>query len=101
MDYERIILEFKDNIVVLTLNHPEALNAVSTQMLSELTDAMTQIEDPDNEGEMIDDPDDICPNVPQYSDKAWLKQSRSVYYSNKRRLRNGKNIIHLTLTKEI
>ncbi len=48
MDYERIILEFKDNIVTLTLNHPEALNAVSTQMLSEITDAMTRIEDPDN-----------------------------------------------------
>lgn len=48
MDYERIILEFKGNIVVLTLNHPEALNAVSTQMLIELTDAMTRIEDPDN-----------------------------------------------------
>ncbi len=48
MGYERIILEFKDNIAILTLNHPEVLNAVSTQMLSELTDAMTRIEDPDN-----------------------------------------------------
>ncbi len=48
MTYERIILEIKDNVAVLTLNHPEVLNSVSTQMLSELTDAMTQIEDPDN-----------------------------------------------------
>ncbi len=48
MNYERIILEFKDNIVILTLNHPEVLNAISIRMLEELKDAMTKIEDPDN-----------------------------------------------------
>ena len=48
MDYKRIKLEFLDPIVMLTLNHPEVLNAVSIQMLRELTDAMSRIEDPDN-----------------------------------------------------
>jgi len=48
MDYERIMLEFRDNVVILTLNHPEAQNAVSTRMLEDLTDAMTRIVDPDN-----------------------------------------------------
>jgi len=48
MNYERIMLEFTDNVVILTLNHPEVLNAISIQMLEELTDAMTKIEDPDS-----------------------------------------------------
>lgn len=40
MTYERIILEIKDNIAVLTLNHPEALNAISQQMNREIKDAL-------------------------------------------------------------
>jgi 2-(1,2-epoxy-1,2-dihydrophenyl)acetyl-CoA isomerase len=48
MTYEKIKLEFVDNVALLTLNHPEALNAVGMQMLKELTDALPQIEDPAN-----------------------------------------------------
>jgi len=48
MDFQRIRLEFVDNVAVLTLNHPEALNAVSVQMLRDLTAALAQIEDPAN-----------------------------------------------------
>jgi len=46
MGYERITLDFKENVAVLTFNHPEVLNAVSMQMLEELKDAMDKIEDP-------------------------------------------------------
>ena len=45
MDYQRIRLEFKDQIAVLTLNHPEALNAVSRRMISELLEVMDLIGD--------------------------------------------------------
>lgn len=48
MDYKRINLEFKSNIVILTLNHPEVLNAVSTEMMIELTNAISRIENLDN-----------------------------------------------------
>ncbi len=48
MDYQRIQLAFRDSVAVLTLNHPEALNAVSVQMLREITDALGKIEDPAN-----------------------------------------------------
>ena len=40
MDYEKIILDIKDNVAVLTLNHPEALNAISMQMNREIKDAL-------------------------------------------------------------
>lgn len=46
MGYHRVELTFTDNVAVLTLNHPEALNAVTIQMLRDLTTALTAVEDP-------------------------------------------------------
>ncbi|MBN1613623.1 MAG: enoyl-CoA hydratase/isomerase [Deltaproteobacteria bacterium] len=48
MDYERIKLEFTDNVAVLTLNHPEALNAICLKMIMEMSDAISRVEDPVN-----------------------------------------------------
>lgn len=48
MKYERVKLEFTDDVAVLTLNHPEALNAISLKMIQEFTNAMESIEDPAN-----------------------------------------------------
>lgn len=47
-DYKLIKLEFTDKIAVLTLNNPDALNAVSLNMIMEITEAMERIEDPQN-----------------------------------------------------
>ena len=44
MNYDCIKLEFTGNTAILTLNQPEALNAISFEMLRELKDAMEQIE---------------------------------------------------------
>jgi len=49
MNYVCIKLEFDGNIAILTLNQPEALNAVSFEMLGELADAMEQIESREDE----------------------------------------------------
>ncbi|MBW2060736.1 MAG: enoyl-CoA hydratase/isomerase [Deltaproteobacteria bacterium] len=46
MNYERIKLNIEDNIAVLTLNHPEVLNAISPQMLDELKHALAQVNTP-------------------------------------------------------
>lgn len=43
MNYERIKLNFADSVAVLTLNHPETLNAVSYQMARELLDAIKRL----------------------------------------------------------
>ena len=45
---ERVSLEFDDGIAVLKFNHPEVLNAIGSQMLSELTDAYYELRDPAN-----------------------------------------------------
>jgi 2-(1,2-epoxy-1,2-dihydrophenyl)acetyl-CoA isomerase len=46
MTFQQVKLTFADGVAVLTLNHPEALNAVSIQMLRDLTAALAVIEDP-------------------------------------------------------
>ncbi|MBW1789196.1 MAG: enoyl-CoA hydratase/isomerase [Deltaproteobacteria bacterium] len=48
MEYKRLRLEFKDDIAILTLYHPEVLNAISLLMIRELNQAVEEIEDPAN-----------------------------------------------------
>ena len=44
MSYEAIILEERDKVALITLNRPEALNALNRQLMDELTDAIRSIE---------------------------------------------------------
>lgn len=48
MEFQTIILEKKDKIATITLNRPEALNAVSEQLVNELGDAIADVGDDDN-----------------------------------------------------
>jgi 2-(1,2-epoxy-1,2-dihydrophenyl)acetyl-CoA isomerase len=48
MSYERISLAFTDQVAVLKFNHPEVLNAIGAQMLSELARAVREVADPGN-----------------------------------------------------
>lgn len=48
MSDKKAKLEFKDTVAVLTLNDPDALNAVSISMLEDISNALDQIEDPAN-----------------------------------------------------
>ena len=43
MNYERIRIEFTDNVAELTLNHPESLNAIYLKMITELSDVIDVI----------------------------------------------------------
>ena len=40
MAYETIIVEIEDHIALITLNRPDALNALNNLLLSELCDAL-------------------------------------------------------------
>ena len=40
MDYQTITYAVADNIAVITLNRPDVMNALSTQMRAEITDAV-------------------------------------------------------------
>ena len=42
MAYETIIVEVEDHICVVTLNRPDALNALNEALLDELADALEQ-----------------------------------------------------------
>jgi len=48
MAYERVSLQFDGNVAVLKFNHPEVLNAIGQQMLSELTQAVREVANPAN-----------------------------------------------------
>jgi len=48
MDFERIKLEIDRNVALLTLNHPEVMNAVSQEMLGGLMAALDHVEDRKN-----------------------------------------------------
>jgi 2-(1,2-epoxy-1,2-dihydrophenyl)acetyl-CoA isomerase len=48
MEYERAKLDIEGNVGVLTLNHPEVMNAVSSEMLGGLMKALDQVEDSNN-----------------------------------------------------
>ncbi len=48
MQYERLSLEIQDGVAVLTLNHPEVMNAVSMKMITELSDAIDAVVAPDS-----------------------------------------------------
>lgn len=44
MDFTTILLEKKENFVIITLNRPEKLNALNFQLFTELNEAIKQIE---------------------------------------------------------
>ena len=41
---ETVLYEKRDNIVVMTLNRPDALNAINRQLRGELADAITEFD---------------------------------------------------------
>ncbi len=47
MDYQTIVLEKREYIAVLTLNRPEKLNAISSQMTEELVSALDDVDEDD------------------------------------------------------
>ena len=46
MTYQRLTLTFDGPVAVLTLNHPEVMNAIGTRMMGELTRAVAELADP-------------------------------------------------------
>lgn len=42
-DYEAIAIDRTDSVATITLSRPEALNAITPQMLEELTDALRRL----------------------------------------------------------
>lgn len=53
MAYENIIAETKGKVGVITLNRPKAMNALSSPLMAELTDALDKFEADDNIGAIM------------------------------------------------
>lgn len=53
MDYTQIIAEHRDGLLLLTLNRPERLNAWTTTMMAELTDAIVTANDDPSVGAIV------------------------------------------------
>jgi enoyl-CoA hydratase len=47
MKFKNIVLEIKDNVGVVKMNRPDAMNALNDQTLSELKEAISQLKDDD------------------------------------------------------
>ena len=48
MDYSTILYDVKDNILTITLNRPEKLNAFTRDMMAEMIDALDQADADDS-----------------------------------------------------
>ena len=51
MEFNKVILDFAGeagNVAVLRFNHPEVLNAIGTDMLEGINDALREVQDPNN-----------------------------------------------------
>ena len=53
MSYDVIKLDREDRVAVITLNRPEVLNALSLQLVREVDDALTELEQDDDVGAII------------------------------------------------
>ena len=53
MTYESILLEYRQSVALITLNRPEALNALSEELVTELADALEQAEQNETVGAIV------------------------------------------------
>ena len=48
MEFPKVDLDFEDSVAVLRFNHPEVMNAIGSEMLGGLGEAMQEVQDPNN-----------------------------------------------------
>ena len=53
MAYETIIVDTRDHVGLITLNRPEALNALNAQLMAELAEALVKLDEDDQIGAMV------------------------------------------------
>ena len=53
MNYNTLIVKIEDNVAVVALNRPKALNALSDELMNELTDALDQLENNEAIGAIV------------------------------------------------
>ena len=72
MDYQNILVESRDNVGLITLNRPKALNALSDDLMDEIADAVDGFETDDSVILIA------ATNRPDVLDKALLRPGRLI-----------------------
>ncbi len=77
MSYENITTETRDNVAIITLNRPKALNALSSDLMTELADAVETFEGDDAVGAMVLTGSDKAfaagADIKEMKDKTWMQ----------------------------
>jgi len=77
MPYENIITETRDNVGIITLNRPKALNALSNALMTELAEAVDTFENDDAVGAMVLTGSDKAfaagADIKEMKDKTWME----------------------------
>lgn len=80
MAYENIIVETRGNVGLITLNRPEALNALSSPLMAELTKALDAFEADDAIGAMVLTGSEKAfaagADIKEMQDKTWMEAYR-------------------------
>ena len=80
MAYENIIVETRGNVGLITLNRPEALNALSSPLMAELTEALDAFEADDAIGAMVLTGSEKAfaagADIKEMRDKTWMEAYR-------------------------
>jgi enoyl-CoA hydratase len=80
MAYENIIVETRGNVGLITLNRPEALNALSSPLMAELTEALDAFEADDAIGAMVLTGSEKAfaagADIKEMQDKTWMEAYR-------------------------
>jgi len=80
MAYENIFVETRGNVGLITLNRPEALNALSSPLMAELTEALDAFEADDAIGAMVLTGSEKAfaagADIKEMQDKTWMEAYR-------------------------
>ncbi len=85
MAYETLIVEVKDHVGLIRLNRPDALNALSQQLLSELAEALTAMDSNDTVGAIVLTGSDKAfaagADIKEMSEKSFVDMFTSNYFA--------------------
>ena len=86
MAYETLIVEIKDHVGLIRLNRPEALNALSQQLLGELAEALTAMDGNDTVGAIVLTGSDKAfaagADIKEMSEKSFVDMFTSNYFAD-------------------
>lgn len=86
MNYETILLDKQDGVGLITLNRPDALNALNTHLTGELTDALVALDSDDEIGAVVITGSDRAfaagADIKEMADKSYSDMAAEDFFAN-------------------